>query len=92
MPSGSVMPPRDTWTVEAVRGRGSHRAAFPEELVRIPILSTTPENGVVLDPFVGSGTSLAFARAHGFRGVGIDLNPDFCEQAWRAAREADGSS
>lgn len=78
--SGSVLPPLDTWEVPPVRGlHHGHKARFSEELVRIPILATTPSRGVVLDPFAGSGTSLVFARKNGFRSIGIDIKKDFCK-------------
>jgi site-specific DNA-methyltransferase (adenine-specific) len=78
--SGSVLPPLDTWEVPPVRGlHHGHKARFSEELVRIPILATTPTRGVVLDPFAGSGTSLVFARKNGFRSIGIDIKKDFCK-------------
>lgn len=78
--AGTVLPPLDTWQVPAVRGKsGRHKARFSEELVRIPILTTTPPRGVVLDPFAGSGTSLVFARKHGFRAIGIDAKEEYCE-------------
>jgi len=87
MPTGSVLPPTDVWEVKPSNGNGGvHRAAFSEELVRIPILATTPANGVVLDPFAGSGTTLVFARAHGFRSIGIDLKQDYCEHARDAVK------
>lgn len=77
--SGTVLPPLDTWEIQPVRGQASrHRARFSEELVRIPILTTTPPRGVVLDPFAGSGTSLVFARKHGFRAIGIDVKESYC--------------
>jgi len=76
---GSVLPPADTWEIAPARRSHEHKARFSEELVRIPILSTTPLNGVVLDPFGGSGTSLKFARKHGFRAIGIDINEGFCQ-------------
>lgn len=77
--SGSLLPPLDTWEVPPVRGlHHGHKARFSEELVRIPILATTPTSGVVLDPFAGSGTSLIFARKNGFRSIGIDIKKDFC--------------
>lgn len=79
--SGTVLPPLDTWSITPVRGRPSrHRARFSEELVRVPILTTTPIGGVVLDPFGGSGTSLIFARKHGFRCIGIDAKKEYCEE------------
>ncbi|MBC8268121.1 MAG: site-specific DNA-methyltransferase [Rhodospirillaceae bacterium] len=78
--SGSILPPQDTWEVPTVKGkRNGHSARFSEELVRIPILTTTPPRGIVLDPFAGSGTSLLFARKHGFRCIGIDVKEEFCE-------------
>lgn len=76
---GSVLPPLDTWEVPTSRGAKKHKASFSEELVRIPILTTTPARGVVLDPFGGSGTSLMYARKHGFRSIGIDVSTEYCE-------------
>lgn len=77
--SGSTLPPPDTWEIAPARSTHKHKARFSEELVRIPILATTPKGGVVLDPFGGSGTSLRFARKHGFRAIGIDIKPEFCQ-------------
>lgn len=77
--SGSMLPPPDTWEIAPARSSHQHKARFSEELVRIPILATTPPGGVVLDPFGGSGTSLVFARRHGFRAIGIDLKAEFCQ-------------
>lgn len=78
MEGGSVLPPLDTWEVPPVRGAQNHKARFSEELVRVPIHATTPTRGVVLDPFAGSGTSLVYARKHGFRAIGIDISEKFC--------------
>lgn len=91
--SGSVLPPLDTWEIAPVRGGSNgngdtHRARFSEELVKIPISTTTPNRGVVLDPFAGSGTSLVFARKHGYRCIGIDIKAEFCEQMAKRVREA----
>lgn len=76
---GTYMPPIDTWEVPISKGGTQHKATFSEELVRIPILATTPPNGVVLDPFAGSGTSLLFAKRHGYRSIGIDIKEEYCE-------------
>lgn len=81
-PSGSILPPLDTWEVPVSKGRGTHKASFSSELVRIPILASTPPGGIVLDPFNGSGTSTAFALEHGFRSIGIDICEEYCEQAF----------
>lgn len=76
---GTYMPPADTWEVPLSKGGTSHKASFSEELVRIPILATTPPQGIVLDPFAGSGTSLLFAKRNGFRSIGIDIKQEYCE-------------
>ena len=66
MSSGSVLPPLDTWEVPPASGNGKHKASFSSELVRIPILASTPSQGIVFDPFNGSGTTTIFARTHNF--------------------------
>lgn len=71
----------DTWRAPTSKGGGDHKASFHEELVRLPVMATTPPGGTVLDPFSGSGTTLLFARKNGFFGVGIDLNGDYCAQS-----------
>jgi site-specific DNA-methyltransferase (cytosine-N4-specific) len=76
---GTFMPPKDTWEVPLSKGGVLHKATFSEELVRIPVLATTPDNGIVLDPFAGSGTTLQVARKHGFRAIGIDIKREYCE-------------
>jgi len=76
---GTYMPPADTWEVPLSKGGTVHKASFSEELVRIPILATTPPRGIVLDPFAGSGTSLLFAKKNGFRSIGIDIKEEYCE-------------
>jgi site-specific DNA-methyltransferase (adenine-specific) len=75
---GTVLPPADTWEVPPSRGGNGHKASFSEELVAIPILATCPPCGVALDPFVGSGTTCAFALKHGRRAVGVDLKKAYC--------------
>lgn len=81
MSNGKVLPPLDTWQVPPSPGNGNHKATFSPELVRIPILATTPPEGIVLDPFNGTGTTMRFARSRGFRSVGIDLSEEYCAQA-----------
>lgn len=88
MPTGKGLPPLDTWQLPAAKGDGIHRAAFPEDLVKIPILATTPDRGIVLDPFAGSGTTLAFARRHDLRSIGIDLKLEYCALSQSAVEAA----
>ena len=54
-----------------------HVAAFPEELVHFLIHTYSNPGDVVIDPFLGSGTTLKVARAMERRGVGYEINPDY---------------
>jgi len=51
-------------------------AVFPEELVSRLVRLYSFEGDVVLDPFLGSGTTVAVAKKLGRRGVGYEINPD----------------
>lgn len=71
----------DVWTINARPkvAPGIQTAPFPEELVERCLEIACPANGVVLDPFVGSGTTVRVALKSGRSAVGIDLNPQFCK-------------
>ena len=56
-----------------------HFAVFPEELPKRCIKAGCPKNGIVLDIFAGSGTTLAVAEKLGRKWIGIELNPHYCE-------------
>lgn len=61
-----------------------HFAAFPTEWPRRLILGWSPENGTVLDPFGGTGTTAAVAKALGRTGINVDLSADYLRLAdWR---------
>lgn len=57
--------------------RWPHPARFPEALPHFFILAYCPEGGTVLDPFAGSGTTLAVANRLGRHAIGIELNPAY---------------
>jgi site-specific DNA-methyltransferase (adenine-specific) len=68
----------DVWTQPIERSKLiAHNAPFPRELVRRCILTGSPEGGCVLDPFVGSGTTVATALELGRHSVGIDLKREY---------------
>jgi len=58
-----------------------HFAVFPEALVEIPIKFGCPKGGIVLDPFMGSGTTAIVAKKLGRNYLGIELNPDYIKIA-----------
>jgi len=70
---------RSVWTVCTKPYSGAHFAVMPPDLVKPCILAGCPEGGVVLDPFMGSGTVAAVAQDAGRRAIGIELNPDYCK-------------
>jgi DNA modification methylase len=69
--------PGIVWTIPTRPTRHAHTAAFPPDLARRCIEAGCPPNGVTLDPFSGSGTTVAAALHLGRRAVGIDLREDF---------------
>jgi DNA modification methylase len=72
----------DIWTIVArPNNPGAHFAPFPRELADRCIECGCPEGGRVLDPFVGSGTTMLAALARGHSAVGIDLKPEYCQFA-----------
>jgi len=74
----SQLPEEDVWNIPIERStRIEHNAAFPSELVRRCILTGSPPGGFVLDPFVGSGTTIDVALGLNRHCVGIDLNQKY---------------
>lgn len=70
---------RTVWTIATAACSEAHFATFPEELPKRCILAGCPPDGVVLDPFAGSGTTLAVALSLGRQAIGIELNPEYVE-------------
>ena len=68
---------RSVWTVNTKPFKGAHFAVFPEELIEPCILAGAPSNGIVLDPFMGSGTTAAMALRLGRQYLGCELNEDY---------------
>lgn len=68
-------PPSDIWRIipEDKWRKDTHFAVFPEELCEIPIKTSSPPDGILIDPFVGTGTSVVTALKLGRRAIGIDI-------------------
>ena len=67
---------RGVWNIPSVRRNDRHEAEFPEMLAERVVRLFSPLGGVVIDPFVGSGTTACVARRLGRRWLGIDSDPD----------------
>lgn len=75
--------PENIWDIvpEDEHRDDSHCAVYPVELCELPIRATCPEDGVVLDPFAGTGTTVVAANKLGRRGLGIDASAEYLETA-----------
>ena len=68
---------RSVWNVNVKPYRGAHFATYPEELITPCILAGSEKNDIVLDPFMGSGTTAAVARSLGRYYIGCELHEDY---------------
>ena len=70
----------DVWTIiPRPSGTEIDTAPYPDELVSRCLEIGCPPHGTVLDPFVGSGTTMAVATATGRAAIGIDISREFCD-------------
>ena len=71
--------PTDVWEIlpEDTQNREKHYAVYPEDLCRIPILATCPPDGIVLDPFCGSGTTGKVACDLQRQSICIDISEEY---------------
>ncbi|MGD0651822.1 MAG: site-specific DNA-methyltransferase [Verrucomicrobiia bacterium] len=84
--------PGDLWTIPNVKSnhieKTEHPCQFPVELIERLVLSLTEEGGWVLDPFLGTGTTIVAAVLRGRRGVGAELVPKYAAIARERIRRA----
>jgi len=80
---------RTVWAVPSAAFKDAHFATFSPKLIEPCILAGCPRGGTVLDPFVGSGTTCAVAKALGRNSIGIELNPKYVAMAERRVARAE---
>src|SRR5699024_12883105 len=68
-----------------VRG---HPAVFPEKLAEMHIQSWSNPGDIILDPFIGSGTTAKMAALNGRKYIGIDISDEYCEIARRRVSDS----
>jgi DNA modification methylase len=71
--------PGDFWSIPTERLKDTHFAIFPEELPKRIIKACCPKNGIVLDPFAGSGTTGKAAKELGVRSILIEINKEYID-------------
>ena len=72
--------PGDFWSICTRPFAKAHFAVFPKELVERPIKSSCPPDGIVLDPFCGTGTACRVAKSFGRKYIGIDINSKYVKE------------
>jgi DNA modification methylase len=72
---------RSVWTVTTKPFSEAHFATFPPDLIKPMVLAGCPEGGIILDPFMGAGTTGMVAKQNYRNFIGIELNPAYIEMA-----------
>lgn len=72
---------RTVWEIPLSKFRDTHFAVFPEKLVEVCILAGSQGDDVVLDPFMGSGTTALVAKRLRRKFIGIDCSERYCIMA-----------
>lgn len=78
---------RAVWSINTKPFKGCHFAPYPEALIETPIKACCPKNGIVLDIFMGSGTTGVVAKKLGRDYIGIDLNEEYIKIAEKRIKE-----
>ena len=68
---------KDVWTINTSTYKGAHFAVFPMDIPELCIKAGSREGDIVLDPFMGSGTTAVVAKRLSRRWIGIELNPEY---------------
>ena len=70
---------RDVWSVTNKPYKGSHFAVFPPDLIEPCILAGSREGDLILDPFIGSGTTAMVSKKHNRHYIGCELHEEYQE-------------
>ena len=82
---------RAVWTINTSPTKYNHVARFPEKLCIKPILAGCPQEGICLDPFMGSGTTAVVVKSLNRNYLGIELNPKYIEMAEKRISNTQGT-
>ena len=79
---------RSVWVVTTKPFKDAHFATFPVDLIEPCILAGSKPGDLVLDPFMGAGTTAVAAMMHDRASIGCELNPDYLDIACRRIEDA----
>jgi len=79
---------RCVWSISTKPLKKSNFAPYPEKLIETPIKAGCPKNGVVLDPFIGTGTTALVAGKLDRNFIGFELKPEYCKIAEERLKNA----
>ena len=79
---------RCVWSINTKSFKEAHFAVFPSDLIETPIEASCPENGIILDPFMGSGTTAISALGLNRNYIGIELNKEYIDIAEKRIQES----
>ncbi len=82
--------PSNVIEVRTETKQGMHSAPFPRALVEFFVKAFTDSGDIVLDPFLGSGTTMAAAQVLGRSGYGIEISPAYCDVILRRVADLVG--
>lgn len=82
---------RSVWSVTTKPFKGAHFATYPEDLIVPCVLAGCVEGGLVLDPFMGAGTTALVSKKLGRNYVGFELNPEYRNIAIKRIENACGA-
>lgn len=80
---------RDVWSVSTHGYKEAHFATFPEKLIEPCVLAGCPTGGIIIDPFLGSGTTAVVAAKNKRNCIGIEINPTYADMAKRRIKQAE---
>ena len=79
------------WTIK--REKNKHiKAGFPTELIKKIIDNFVPDDNLVIDPFMGSGTTAKMAMLNGRNYIGFEISKEYCDIAEQRLLEAERSN
>src|SRR3990167_5367183 len=81
---------RSVWTITTKPFKGAHFATFPEGLIVPCVLAGCPKNGIILDPFMGAGTTGVVCKKNNRNFIGIELNPEYVKMAEQRINNTNG--